>query len=111
MRTSGSYYESEKDVVTEVVGKGNHHGGCTRLVFNVISSTQCLFSQKKRKSNKDQRLQEEIKVVQQNHHHVDTEAEILFFYNIQLLYTDSLQQSIALNQQAPQHSGDYSPLM
>ncbi|KAL8237839.1 hypothetical protein R6Q59_018920 [Mikania micrantha] len=36
---------------------------------------------------------------------------LIFFYNIQLLNTESLQESIALNQQAPQHSGEYRPLM
>ncbi|KAL8217242.1 hypothetical protein R6Q57_024079 [Mikania cordata] len=196
IRTSGSYYEYEKDVVTEVVGKGCHHGGRTRLVSNVIGATQGLFSRKKRKSNKDQRLQEQIKVVQQNHYHVDTEAEASLeiksiigceltwpfddscldlvlaggrvyptsqrilhghpiydgfvkvqvdFVNenctrfpilpqtrtdevnemadtqgqfiqwprkaIKLLNTESLQEPIALNQQAPQHSSEYRPLM
>ncbi|KAD5960907.1 hypothetical protein E3N88_12379 [Mikania micrantha] len=75
MMIDGSYYEFGKDVVTEVVGKGRHHGGRTRLVSNVIGATHGLFSRKKMKSEKDHRSQEDIEVVQQNHYHVDVVSE------------------------------------
>ncbi|KAD4180049.1 hypothetical protein E3N88_28640 [Mikania micrantha] len=64
---------------------------------------------KKMKSKKDHRSQEDIEVVQQNHYHVDVVPEASL--EIKLLNTNSLPQSIALNPQAPQHSGDYWPVM
>ncbi|KAL8243412.1 hypothetical protein R6Q59_009670 [Mikania micrantha] len=88
MMIDGSYYEFGKDVVTEVVGKGRHHGGRTRLVSNVIGATHVLFSRKKMKSKKDHRSQEDIEVVQQNHYHVDVvseasqEIKVIFFESI-----------------------------
>ncbi|KAL8205367.1 hypothetical protein R6Q57_008918, partial [Mikania cordata] len=100
MRTSGSYYESQKEVVTKVVGKGRQHGGRTRLVSNVIGATQGLFSRKRRKRNKDQRLQEEIKVVKQNHYHVDTQAEasLEIKLNAELLIQSTHTEDVIDNQ-------------
>ncbi|KAL8269022.1 hypothetical protein R6Q59_002820 [Mikania micrantha] len=40
MMADGSYYEPEKDVVTEVVGKGRQHGGRTRLFSSLIGSVK-----------------------------------------------------------------------
>ncbi|KAL8240576.1 hypothetical protein R6Q59_013931 [Mikania micrantha] len=134
MMIDGSYYEFGKDVVTEVVGKGRHHGGRTRLVSNVIGATHGLFSRKKMKSEKDHRSQEDIEVVQQNHYHVDVVSEASLEIKVDFVnencskfpvlphtrtdevnemadIQDSLPQSVALNQQTPQHSGDYRPIM
>ncbi|KAI3830226.1 hypothetical protein L1987_04360 [Smallanthus sonchifolius] len=69
MKANGSYYEVGKDVVTEVVGNGREHGGCSRLVSSVIG----ISTQKRKKTKEAEILQEEINALQQHHDQDATE--------------------------------------
>ncbi|MFS7941626.1 hypothetical protein Hanom_Chr06g00478501 [Helianthus anomalus] len=78
MKEDGTYYDIGKDVVTEVVGNGRHHGGRTLLVSSVLGVTKTLHSRKRKKKSKGvDRVIEETDTVQRDQSRLVATAQAL----------------------------------